>query len=185
MNLRLTAVAAALLLTTLTACGSNEDSPDTAEVTPTITAATTQSMTSSTPAPASASTVLESAAQIVEPAPVTEQIYTTTVAEAPEPYIVSCQLGLGPVATYWSDGTVTGYTDYCQSEHDQILRAEVEANTPTCDGTVCRYPSGATVPDNRSVTTVRKPSPWVQGQIDWQNCIEAGNSQEYCRLNTN
>lgn len=94
-------------------------------------------------------------------------------------------MGLGPVESYWSDGSVTGYSDYCQAQHDQMLQAEVEANTPTCDGTVCRYPSGATVPDNRSVTTVRTPSPWVQGQIDWQNCIEAGNTQEYCRATLN
>ncbi|NKS16902.1 hypothetical protein GS490_11285 [Rhodococcus hoagii] len=94
-------------------------------------------------------------------------------------------MGLGPIETYWSDGTVTGYSDYCQGEHAQVLRAEVEANTPTCDGTVCRYPSGATVPDTRSTTTVEKPSRWVQDQIDWQNCIEAGNGQEYCRATLN
>ncbi|WP_231611365.1 hypothetical protein [Rhodococcus sp. CX] len=74
---------------------------------------------------------------------------TETVAE--EPYIVDCQMGLGPIETYWSDGTVTGYSDYCQSVHDEVLQGEVDANTPTCDGTVCRYPSGATMPDPNAV----------------------------------
>lgn len=79
-------------------------------------------------------------------APVTEEPTTVT-----EPYIVDCQIGLGPIETYWSDGTVTGYSDYCQSVHDEVLRREAEANTPQCDGTVCRYPSGATVPDPNAV----------------------------------
>lgn len=63
------------------------------------------------------------------------------------PVIVGCQQGLGPVQTYWSDGRVTGYSDYCQAVHDETLEGEVAANTPSCDGTVCRYPSGATMPD--------------------------------------
>ncbi|MDJ0012673.1 hypothetical protein [Rhodococcus erythropolis] len=113
----------------------------------------------------------------------------TTVEYAPEPvaapYIVSCQEDLGPVITYWSDGSVTGYSDYCQRQHDQILQSEVEANTPVCDGTICRYPSGATRPDTSSTTIVRTPSPWVQGQIDWTNCINAGNTEEFCRATTN
>lgn len=29
------------------------------------------------------------------------------------------------------------------------------------------------------------PSPWVQGQIDWQNCLDAGNAEEYCRETLN
>ncbi|QSE72496.1 hypothetical protein [Rhodococcus sp. PSBB049] len=112
---------------------------------------------------------------------------TETVVDEPmvveEPYIVDCQLGLGPIVTYWSDGTVTGYSDYCQSIHDQVLADEVAANTPVCDGTTCRYPSGATRPDTNS--SPRSPSPWVQGQLDWQACKEAGNTDEYCRLTLN
>ncbi|APT82665.1 hypothetical protein [Corynebacterium ammoniagenes] len=29
------------------------------------------------------------------------------------------------------------------------------------------------------------PSPWVQGQIDWHNCLDAGNTEEYCRATLN
>ena len=81
----------------------------------------------------------------------TEEAATEEPAVAEEPYIVDCQMGLGPIETYWSDGTVTGYSDYCQSVHDEVLQGEVDANTPTCDGTVCRYPSGATMPDPNAV----------------------------------
>lgn len=28
-------------------------------------------------------------------------------------------------------------------------------------------------------------SPWVQGQIDWSNCLDAGNTEEYCRETLN
>lgn len=85
-----------------------------------------------------------------EPAPAleTESVEATVVEE---PYILDCQIGLGPIETYWSDGTVTGYSDYCQSVHDQVLQNEVDANTPVCDGTICRYPSGATIPDPNAV----------------------------------
>lgn len=27
----------------------------------------------------------------------------------------------------------------------------------------------------------KQPSPWVQGQIDWANCLEQGNSEQECR----
>lgn len=31
----------------------------------------------------------------------------------------------------------------------------------------------------------QEPSPWVQGQIDWANCLDAGNTEEYCRETLN
>ncbi|MGC2866025.1 hypothetical protein ACMG4H_14360 [Corynebacterium glutamicum] len=34
-------------------------------------------------------------------------------------------------------------------------------------------------------TPIQEPSPWVSGQIEWQNCIDAGNSTEYCRETLN
>lgn len=43
------------------------------------------------------------------------------------------------------------------------------------------YHGRAPTPESEPIITGRTPSPWVQGQIDWQNCIEAGNTQEYCR----
>lgn len=32
-----------------------------------------------------------------------------------------------------------------------------------------------------TTTEVREPSPWVQGQIDWTECLEQGNSEDQCR----
>lgn len=29
------------------------------------------------------------------------------------------------------------------------------------------------------------PSPWVQGQIDWANCLDSGKSEEQCRAELN
>ena len=101
----------------------------------------------------------------------------TTTVEAPvaeAPYIVDCQTGLGPIVTYWSDGTVTGYSDYCQSVHDQVLQGEVDANTPICDGTVCRYPSGATMPDPNAV-----PDDRCTNQIDY-----AGDPRSNAEINS-
>lgn len=84
------------------------------------------------------------------------------MAEAP--VIVDCQTGLGPIQTYWSDGSVTGYSEYCQSVHNQVLQAEVDANSPSCDGTVCRYPSGAVIPDPNAT-----PDNRCTNQINYAN----------------
>lgn len=149
---------------------------------------TTSTETAPPPAPTT-SVVAPTAAPTVAPeVPIqpTAEIPALPMAEeappAPEPYIVDCQLGLGEIVTYWSDGSVTGYSDYCQSVHDQALASEVAANTPVCDGTTCRYPSGATMPDPAASAT---PSPWVQDQLDWAACIDAGNPEEYCRVALN
>lgn len=160
----------------LSSCGGG--SVDTPTSTTTATTSTTTTSTSALPSTETAApeTITTPASTYVEP--VVEE--PVTVAE---PYIVDCQFGLGPIVTYWSDGTVTGYSDYCQSVHDQVLANEVAANTPLCDGTVCRYPSGATIPDPNA--TPKTPSPWVQGQLDWQECKEAGNTDEYCRQTLN
>ncbi len=65
----------------------------------------------------------------MEPAPTQEPIAVETIV-VQEPVIVDCQPGMGPITTYWSNGSVTGYSDYCQSVHDQALAEEVAANTP-------------------------------------------------------
>ncbi len=123
--------------------------------------------------PVVATNAFEAVETYVEPAPVYE-----------EPYIVDCQMGLGPIATTWSDGSETGWSPYCQSVHDQVLQGEIDANTPTCETDVCVYPNGATIP-NPNYPVVQTPSPWVQGQIDWQNCLEAGNTEDSCRATPN
>lgn len=156
---------------------------------------------------------------------------TSTVADAPalihqttsqvpqsDPVPVDCQMGLGPIITSWSDGTVGGWSQYCQDVHDEVLAGEIAANTPVCDGVVCTYPSGATMPDpstpqipsdtsgavcdeiqcvypngyiarigDQNVPNYLKPgnSPWVQGQIDWQNCLDSGKTTEQCREELN
>lgn len=102
----------------------------------------------------------------------TETVFVTTLppvsepepAAAEAPYIVDCQQGLGPIETYWSDGSVTGYSGYCQGIHDNNLRGEREANTATCDGTICRYPSGATMPDPNAT-----PDDRCTNQINYVN----------------
>lgn len=88
--------------------------------------------------------------------------------------IVDCQPGLGPITTYWSDGTVTGYTAYCQSVHDEALQGEIDANTSVCDGTVCTYPNGATIPDPNAV-----PDDRCTNQIDY-----AGDPRSNAEINS-
>ncbi|MBP2214800.1 MULTISPECIES: hypothetical protein [Rhodococcus] len=176
-TLRLLPILAIALI--VSGCGNGDSSPP---------AATTSASTSAPVATTNAAVLSTTASSVPDStsAEITSTDTETAVDEpvmVEEPYIVDCQLGLGPIVTYWSDGTVTGYSDYCQSIHDQVLADEVAANTPVCDGTTCRYPSGATRPDTNS--SPRSPSPWVQGQLDWQACREAGNSDEYCRLTLN
>ncbi|WP_143545763.1 hypothetical protein [Rhodococcus sp. 14-2470-1a] len=182
MKLPIAVVAVCAVLFVLSGCSGGEDraadpSPA-ASATSTITATTTapSSVVPTTEAPpVPVTTAVEPVETYVEPSPVYE-----------EPYIVECQRGggLGPIVTSWSDGTETGWSSYCQSVHDQALQSEVDANTPTCESAVCVYPNGATIP-NPNYRVVQTPSPWVQGQIDWQNCLEAGNTDEFCRATLN
>lgn len=152
MKIPLSFVAATFLGAVLVGCGSPEKPtpPDTSS-------SSTESTAQSTPASSATSeTTAESA-----PSPPTS-VAEPAVAEAP--VIVDCQTGLGPVQTYWSDGSVTGYSEYCQSVHDQVLQAEVDANSPRCDGTVCRYPSGAVIPDPNAT-----PDDRCTNQINYAN----------------
>ena len=181
---RLLSVVAFVLV--LAGCGAgNETSTSTqprttttqtASSTPATTVAATTTTAPPAPEPAGESTAPSAAESYSAPQPVP----TVPIVE---PHIVDCQPGLGEVTTYWSDGSVTGYSPYCQSVHDDALAQEVAANTPVCDGVTCRYPSGATMPD--PAATPATPSPWVQGQLDWHECIEAGNTEDYCRSTLN
>lgn len=137
------------------ACGGSPDESETGIAT---------SSASSTSATAQAPTSTSAPPAPVVPAelPAAEPSYTKP--PVPEPVIVDCQTGLGPITTYWSDGTVTGYTDYCQSMHDQALQSEIDANTSVCDGSVCTYPNGATIPDPNAV-----PDDRCTNQIDYAN----------------
>lgn len=142
----------ACLCAVFASCGSDNGStsPPTATSQIPTSAATVQSSPRETePTPQTDAESVDPMPPALAPVP-SPPMSETAAVEAPvveEPYIVDCQMGLGPIVTYWSDGTVTGYSDYCQSVHDRVLQGEIEANTPECDGTVCRYPSGATMPD--------------------------------------
>lgn len=131
------------------------------------------------------------------------RVETTPEETLAERVPVSCQSGFGPVVTTWSDGTVGGWSQYCQDVLDAAVRSEAEASTPVCDGTACRFPSGATMPDpaapqiptdtsgdqigDPNVPNHLKPgdSPWVQSQIDWAECLESGKTEEQCRAELN
>ncbi|GGF98971.1 hypothetical protein GCM10007304_11110 [Rhodococcoides trifolii] len=126
----------------------------------------------------------QSSKSVPEPTATEATTYEAPAIEYVEPYIVDCQPGMGPIETFWSDGTQTGWSDYCQAVHDESLRGEVEANTAVCETDLCVYPNGASYP-NPNYRVVPTPSPWVQGQLDWQNCLDAGNTQEYCRMTLN
>ena len=109
MKLKLGIVAAGALMFALSGCGSDEP---TSEVQPSVTAVSSVPATTTTvalPLPSTADNSIET----VAPEPV------------PQPTIVGCQEGYNPVQTTWSDGTVTGYSDYCQSVRDQFIQNEV------------------------------------------------------------
>lgn len=129
-----------MLALTASACASGGDDPGGDE----------PAATTTTVAPATPTEAATSEAEMPPPPPASPQ----PVTQAPAPVIVDCQTGLGPIVTYWSDGSVTGYSDYCQSVHDEVLRHEREANTFECDGVVCRNPyTGVEMPDPNATQT--------------------------------
>lgn len=68
--------------------------------------------------------------------------------------------------TWFTDGT-SGWTQYCSNNfHDgpPPVYEPQEPYAPPAQNT---------------------PSPWVQGQIDWSNCLESGKSEEQCRAELN
>ena len=170
-------VATVAMIGALAGCASEGGGPTAA---PSSSMTSNQSSTATAPAPIVTTTA--PAPSTVE-TPVIESPQATENTYIEPAYIVSCQMGLGPVETYWSDGSVTGWSEYCQSVSEQNVAAEAAANTPICELATCRYPSGLEVP-NPDYRVVPTPSEWVQGQIDWQNCLEAGNTEDYCRVST-
>lgn len=158
-------LAASVLL--LTACG--EGARPQSEVTTTTTATTSVSAPRSSVTSAS-STVAE-APEEAGAAVSGSTPPASSVAPPTQRYITGCQMGLGPVETYWSDGTVTGYSAHCQSVADATRRGEAAANTPVCDGTVCRYPSGVSFPDPNAAPAVEVPYTCNYDVL----CDEAGN----------
>ena len=68
--------------------------------------------------------------------------------------------------TWFTDGT-SGWTQYCSNNFHDGPPPVYEPQEPY-----------APPPQNT-------PSPWVQGQIDWSNCLESGKSEEQCRAELN
>lgn len=166
----------AVLPLALAACGNN-DASDPAPETTTVTTSPTaviDDKPAETPPPEA-----ESPIQEPEPRPegAVEPIQQSPEA-APAPVIVDCQTGLGPIVTYWSDGTVTGYSDYCQSVHDEVLRGEREANTFECDGTVCRNPyTGVEMPDPNATHVPDYSGGPSSGEIQMRYACEEGYAE--------
>ena len=158
----------------LAACGQPADD----ETAPSTTISTATSTTSSTVTSTSSTTTSAAPSSTAEPTPTQEptpeaapvEQAPAVPAEVAEPYVVECLFGT-PGPSLMSDGT-TIYTDYCFYENGgpEYLEQESWANSP----------------DNPALSEYyeqleQQPSPWVQGQIDWTNCLNAGNSEQYCR----
>lgn len=73
--------------------------------------------------------------------------------------------------TWFTDGT-TGWTQYCSIN---FYDGPATYSEPT------QQTTGPTSEYTEPTTQNDQPSPWVQGQIDWNNCLNAGHSQEECR----
>ncbi|WP_156516205.1 MULTISPECIES: hypothetical protein [unclassified Rhodococcus (in: high G+C Gram-positive bacteria)] len=99
-----------MLTLTVSACGGGEVTPQA----PTTSSVKTLTSTDATPPP--------------PPTTIAVAPPETPAPPAPEPTpatIVGCQSGYDPVTTTWSDGTVTGYSNYCQSVRDEFLQEQV------------------------------------------------------------
>lgn len=163
---------------TVTACSGTTEATNTTTTAP----STSPSVARTSEATASSEPVATSPEQKPAASPEPEAVGTTSTVTAPERYIVSCQIGLGPIETYWSDGSVTGYSDFCQAQHDSVLEAEAAANRPVCDGTVCRYPSGAVIPDPNAAppTTTTRPYPTEDESFIGDCMAKSGQTREVC-----
>lgn len=121
--MKLAVAAAGMLIILVSGCGADEPASDA----PTSTTAVTSSPTTTT--------------TVAPFAPASD----APVEPALEPTIVGCQDGHNPVETTWSDGTVTGYSDYCQSVRDQFVQ-----NSAPAPGPVVNPPATTAVPDQDS-----------------------------------
>lgn len=129
-------------------CGAGQEveseQSTTAVASSTAESATTSPVEETTTNSASSTTSENAEPEPVAPVSPAEHVASEPVAERRP---VDCQMGFGPIVTTWSDGTMGGWSRMCQDVMDETVRSEAEANTPVCDGTICVYPSGATMPD--------------------------------------
>lgn len=73
--------------------------------------------------------------------------------------------------TWFTDGT-TGWTQYCSN---------IFYDGPATYSEPTQQTTAPTSEYTEPTTQNDQPSPWVQGQIDWNNCLNAGHSKEECR----
>ena len=106
-----------------------------------------------------------------------------TAPVAVEPTLVECMFAGGSwtESGYMSDGSIQYHPD-CAARQAEFF----ESNPYRCPQTDHRVPGPEhclPLPEapRQQQQQPQEPSPWVQGQIDWMNCLEAGNSEEYCR----
>lgn len=168
----------ALLVTSglfLAGCSSNDgagiEQPTSATYTSSQASTTSPTSSSSNVASSSSAT----SAPAVEPSPAEQatEEYTAPSPEqqapapapAAEPTVIECLEGT-PGPAVWSDGT-TRFSQWCFDSRGGAQVLENESN------------AGLVQPPQQ------QPDPWVQGQIDWANCLEAGNSEQTCREQLN
>ncbi|MFH5207903.1 hypothetical protein [Antrihabitans spumae] len=108
MQSKLVVVLVGALALILSACGVDDAASDSSPSS--VATATTEAATSTPVALPAPTTVVETAPATIEPEPAT---------------IVGCQSGYNPVETTWSDGTVTGYSDYCQNVRDVFVQGQI------------------------------------------------------------
>lgn len=108
-------IAGVLSLALLTGCGNGDVAPP---------AAPTTSSTSTTITTAAPTTTLTETPEATpaDPEPTAQPVVVNA------PVIISCDGGPGPVITYWSDGTVTGSTPYCEDVAESRRQAERDHN---------------------------------------------------------
>lgn len=126
----------------------------------TSSSSSTSSSSTNTPVPA----VEQATEENTVPSP-EQQVQPPALAPVAEPTVVECLEGT-PGPALWSDGTKR-YSQWCFDSRGGAQVLENESNA----GLVPPAP--------------QQPDPWVQGQIDWANCLEAGNTEEDCRQQLN
>lgn len=145
----------------LVACADGDSEPQTVTETTTVSESETESTSSSAESSETAAATT-TASQDNRP-----RGYTGAPTGDPTPLnrtIARCAKsseGLYERGTTWfTDGT-SGWTEYCSNNF---------------------YDGPPPVYEPQPQNT---PSPWVQGQIDWADCLESGYSEEECRTMLN
>lgn len=112
MKLKLGVAAIGMFAVLVSGCGANEPASDAPTSTTVVTSSPTATSTATT--------------TVAPSAPVAD----TPVEPVVEPTIVGCQEGYNSVETTWSDGSVTGYSGYCQSVRDEFVENSAPAPEP-------------------------------------------------------